>query len=384
MKKKMKIKRYILGRLYHVSLVVLNLSLLAAGLVQMTSCSDEYTGGVFVGQSTYEGAEVVDAYIDYSTVKEIPTFSWGGSEAAFSRLSLKDGCLHFHSEEAVEPSWECQFFPIGGVKAEIGTVYTLHYKIKGTVAQNVSMLGFGQTPWGEFPITTEWVEGTVDYLCTSSDGNILMQCGDYIGDWDIAYLKITHREKYESAEWVELLSNGNAEQSWESLGLADVQYNDLNNNYKVCFWAKEKGVSGNVPFPADIITESDGNHAFVCHTQLADTEGNASAWDNQIWLQSPRQWQTGEKFKISFRYKASRVATVTTEVHRQTPSDHLYWEAIGNIDFTTKWQTFETIVTVSPEFNGMWSIAFNLNAYDKNPVVYYIDDISWSESRKLH
>lgn len=60
------------------------------------------------------------------------------------------------------------------------------------------------------------------------------------------------------------------------------------------------------------------------------------------------------------------------------------WEGIGDIDFTTKWQTFETIVTVSPEFNGMWSIAFNLNAYDKNPVVYYIDDISWSESRKLH
>ena len=140
--------------------------------------------------------EIVDAEVDfskYTDISEVPFASWRGSDSAFERLSIKDGCLHFHSDVATDPTWDCQFFPIGmGNNAEPGIVYTLHYKIKGSVAQNVSMLGFGQTPYGQFPITTDWVEGTVDYEATSSDGNILMQCGDYVGDWDIAYLKITH------------------------------------------------------------------------------------------------------------------------------------------------------------------------------------------------
>ena len=133
---------------------------------------------VFMGA---RAEEVVDAEVDFSKfndISEVPFASWRGSESAFARLSLQDGCLHFHSEEATDPSWDCQFFPIGGVNAEIGVTYTLHFKIKGTVAKNVSMLGFGQTPYGQFAITTDWVEGTIDYEATSAEGNILMQCGD--------------------------------------------------------------------------------------------------------------------------------------------------------------------------------------------------------------
>ncbi|MCQ2255915.1 MAG: hypothetical protein MJZ29_10500, partial [Bacteroidaceae bacterium] len=116
---------------------------------------------------------IKDAEVIFSEVTEIPRFSWGGSESAFARLSLQDGCLHFHSEEATDPSWDCQFFPIGGVDAEPGVTYTLHYKVKGDHNGNVSMLGFGQTPYGQFAITTDWVEGTVDYECTEANGNIL-------------------------------------------------------------------------------------------------------------------------------------------------------------------------------------------------------------------
>ena len=58
------------------------------------------------------------------------------------------------------------------------------------------------------------------------------------------------------------------------------------------------------PFPADIEVV-DGNHVFVCHGQPAITEGDASAWDNQFWIQSPKSWKEGEQLKIHFRYKAS-------------------------------------------------------------------------------
>ncbi|MCR5131533.1 MAG: carbohydrate binding domain-containing protein [Prevotella sp.] len=352
---------------------------------------------LFVLLACFMGAkavEVVDAEVDFSKYSDISEFKfagWGASESAVARLTIQDGCLHFHSEEATDPSWDCQFHPIGGVSAEIGVVYTLHYKIKGSVAQNVSMLGFGQTPYGQFPITTDWVEGTVDYECTdASGGNILMQCGDYVGDWDIAYLKITHEESgnQKPVEWIELLTNGDAEKSWADLGLADVVYNDSERNTFVCAWGKVKGKNLNEdgawnPYPADI-EEVDGSHVFVVHAAIADTEGDASAWDNQFWIQSPKQLKVGSQYKIHFRYKASQDVVTNTQFHHQTPSDYVHWQAIGDVSFTTAWQDFDQTFTVPDAATDAYSIAFNLNPNVKDAVDFYIDDISLSEMKLDH
>lgn len=327
--------------------------------------------------------EIVDVEVDFSKMadgSEIKFYGWGASESARARLSIQNGCLHFHSEEATDPSWDCQFFPIGGVDAEVGVVYTLHYKIKGSVAQNVSMLGFGLTPYGQFPITTDWVEGTVDYEAANSEGNLLMQCGDYVGDFDIAYLKITHEGKEERpVEWLEQLENGDAEKPWAD---PNVRFNDQENNFKICAWAKEKGRNMNEndgwdPFPADI-EEVDGSHVFVVHGQVADTEGDPSAWDNQFWIQSPKMLKVGSQFKLHFRYKASEAATTNTQFHHQNPSDYVHWQAIGDINFTTEWQEYDGVVTVPDAATDAWSIAFNLNPQNKNAVNFYFDDLSLS------
>lgn len=327
--------------------------------------------------------EIVDVEVDFSKMadgSEIKFYGWGASESARARLSIQNGCLHFHSEEATDPSWDCQFFPIGGVDAEVGVVYTLHYKIKGSVAQNVSMLGFGLTPYGQFPITTDWVEGTFDYEAANNEGNLLMQCGDYVGDFDIAYLKITHEGKEERpVEWIEQLENGDAEKPWAD---PNVRFNDQENNFKICAWAKEKGRNMNEndgwdPFPADI-EEVDGSHVFVVHGQVADTEGDPSAWDNQFWIQSPKMLKVGSQFKLHFRYKASEAATTNTQFHHQNPSDYVFYQAIGDINFTTEWQEYDGVVTVPEQATDAWSIAFNLNPQNKNAVNFYFDDLSLS------
>ena len=330
-----------------------------------------------------KAVEIVDAEVDfsqYTDISQVKFASWGGSESARARLSIADGCLHFASEEATDPSWDCQFFPIGGVDAEPGVVYTLHFKVKGDHNGNVSMLGFGQTPYGQFSITTDWVEGTVDYEATNNDGNILMQCGDWVGTWDIAYLKITHEGKEERpVEWLEQLTNGNAEADWED---PNVRWNDQENNYKICAWGKEKGVNMNDdggwdPFPATI-EEVDGSRVFVVHGKPADTEGDPSAWDNQFWIESPKMLKVGSQFKLHFRYKASEDATTNTQFHHQNPSDYVHWQAVGDVNFTTEWQEFDGIFTVPEAATDAWSIAFNLNPQNKNAVDFYFDDISLS------
>lgn len=345
----------------------------------------------FMGASAIE---IVDAEVDFSKYTDISEWnfpnSWGGSESARARLSIVDGCLHFQSDEATDPSWDCQFFPIGfGNNAEPDVTYTLHFKVKGDHDGNVSMLGFGQTPYGQFAITTDWVEGTVDYVATNNDGNVLMQCGDWIGSWDIAYLKITHEGKEERpAEWIELLTNGDAETPWTEEQKA-TRFDDQENNYKISAWGKEKGVNMNDdggwdPFPATI-EEVDGSHVFVVHGKAADTEGDASAWDNQFWIQAPRQIKAGEQVKVHFRYKASEAATTNTQIHHQNPSDYMHWQAIGDINFTTEWQEYDQTVTwpTGGDDKG-WSIAFNLNPQNKNAIDFYFDDLSIAEMKLDH
>ena len=136
------------------------------------------------------------------------------------------------------------------------------------------------------------------------------------------------------------------------------------------------------PFPSDI-ENVDGSHVFVCHGQVADTEGDASTWDNQFWIQSPKSWKSGDQVKIHFRYKASApVSSTDTQIHYQNPSNYLIWHAIGNIAFTTEWQTFDGTMTIADDMAGGWSIAFNLNSVVKDAVTFYFDDLSW-QSMKL-
>ena len=136
------------------------------------------------------------------------------------------------------------------------------------------------------------------------------------------------------------------------------------------------------PFPADI-EEVDGSHVFVCHGQPATTDGDASAWDNQFWIQSPKAWKSGDQVKIHFRYKASApVSSTDTQIHYQNPSNYLIWHAIGNIAFTTEWQEFDAVMNIQDDMAGGWSIAFNLNSVVKDAVNFYFDDLSW-QSMKL-
>ena len=339
--------------------------------------------------------EIVDAEVDfskYNDISEFKFFGWGGSESARARLSIQDGCLHFHSEEATDPSWDCQFFPIGGFTPEVGVVYTLHYKVKGSINANVSMLGFGQTPYGQFPITTEWVEGTFDYECTEANGNLLMQCGDYVGDWDIAYLKITHEGVEERpAQWNNIIENGDAEGEFGEVP---------------CFQTKEFGMNlgeDNQPsiHPAEII-EEDGNKIFVCHAKevnpiiVWEADGEQwgvehkagdpkpdNAWQNQVWFVLPRPAKEGEQFRLSFKYKASENARVTTQDHT-TPGAYLGGGSYGEIKFTTEWQEYSKEFS-APKPNdkgeGMQSIALNLGE-DKQylkDIDFFFDDIKIEE-----
>ena len=284
-----------------------------------------------------------------------------------------------------EAGWH-QYFIADGIPTEIGDNYIVRAKVRVSESCTVNVnMGWGggdgqQLGASVFIPGGEWteVEWAYDGIGGSSC-NLVAQPGSFTGTIEWQWVTVSHIKKPDPRVWTEYLTNGDAEKSWEDLGLANVRYDDMENNYKVCAWGREKGINWNdnnwVPFPATI-EEVDGNNVFVVHAQPTDPESGAS-WDNQFWIQSPRAWKAGAQIKVHFRYKASQPAKVSTQIHKQAPMDYLIWHAIGNINFTTEWQEFDGIMTMDSEMAGGWSIAFNLNEEVKDAADFYFDDLSW-------
>lgn len=302
------------------------------------------------------------------------------------------GGVEYYKIALTEPGWH-QYFIADGIPTELDGAYTVKAMVKASEACTINVnMGWG---WGDgqqtgtsVAIPTEWTEVEWEYSgIGGSSCNLVAQPGTVTATIEWKYVVVSHNQKEtRPVEWIEDLVNGDAEKSWEELGLADVRFDDMENNYKICAWSKEKDRNMNEdggwdPFPADI-EEVDGSHVFVCHGQPATTEGDASAWDNQFWIQSPQAWKSGTQIKVHFRYKASSpVSSTDTQIHYQTPSNYLIWHAIGNIAFTEEWQEFDQVFTFQDDMAGGWSIAFNLNSVVKDAVNFYFDDLSWQHMK---
>ena len=337
---------------------------------------------------------VVDEEFSYSDISDWKVKGGWASGDAESRVSIEDGCLYYHSEEATANFYDVQFQAFGiknGFNPD--AEYTIQFRIKGSVAQNIRAFFSGSDAPGEFALTTDWQ--TLTFKCHdnpsaqyfASSGMVLFQCGDYVGDWWISDVKITHEEEDGLVEeFVELLTNGDAEKAWAD---PNVKFDDADKNFTICAWGKVKGVNTTTrdgkevwdPFPATIEEEpgNPSNHVFVVHAADADTEGSAAAWDNQFWIQAPKAMMAGKKYKVSFRYKASMESTVQTQIHNQTPSDYKTSTGLGDISFTQDWQKYEGEFIATGEHADGWSFAFNLNSQNVLATDFYFDDITWQE-----
>ena len=306
--------------------------------------------------------------------------------------------------ELAEPGWH-QYFIADGIPTELDGAYTVKALVKASEACtiNVNMgwgWGDGQQASASVAIPTDWMEVEWEYSGIGGTScNLVAQPGTVTATIEWKWVTVSHNQKEtRPVTWQEWLTNdgqpivpgveteskwmGDAETAWDD---AETKFNDQTKNHLICAWSKEKGRNMNEndgwdPFPADIEVDpkDPNNHVFVCHGQPATTEGDASAWDNQFWIQSPKAWKAGDQVKIHFRYMASQdVSSTDTQIHHQNPSDYLIWHAIGNIAFTTEWQEFDGTMSIADDMASGWSIAFNLNSVVKDAVDFYFDDLSW-------
>ena len=370
--------------------------------------------------SVFLGAKadwVQDYQIDYSTHKGFPFYVMGyvpewidgvmtdfganykyvavdGAEETSDVIVATEQGVEYYKIAVDGGAWH-QYFIADGIPTELDGSYTVKALVKASEACTINVnMGWG---WGDgqqapasvtIPASADFQEVEWEYSGIGGTScNLVAQPGMATATIEWKSVTVSHNQKAaRPVEWIENLENGNAEKSWAEMGLADVKYNDMENNYKICAWGKEREVNMNEdggwdPFPATIETEADGNHVFVVHGKPATTEGDASAWDNQFWIESPKEWKSGTALKIQFRYKASKAVTVATQCHHQKPSDYLIWHAIGDINFTEEWQEFDGTMNIADDMNGTWGIAFQLNQNDKEAIDFYFDDLSWQHMK---
>ena len=358
-------------------------------------------------------AEWVEDYkIDYSSYSGFPLYVMGfvpewvdgvmtdmggnfeyaaldNTEGKYSDVTVKtnNGTEYYKIEKTDGNTWH-QYFIANGIHTELDGAYTVKAMVKASEACSVPVQfqwgwGEGQRVSSTLKIGTEWAEVEMDFSGIGGTACDLIAQPNTAAVIEWKYVIVGHNAKPQKPiTWLEQLENGTADKTWEELGLADVKYDDMDNNFKVCAWAKQKGTNvneetgGSDPFPATI-ENIDGNNVFVVHGAVADTEGDASGWDNQFWIQSQQPWKEGTQVKISFRYKASKACKTNTQMHHQKPSDYQIWYAIGDVEFTTEWQNFEKIITINSEQANAWSVVFNLNPDVKEAVDFYFDDLSW-------
>ena len=126
----------------------------------------------------------------------------------------------------------------------------------------------------------------------------------------------------------------------------------------------------------------NGSRGIVVKSADETEKEGAQAWDTQFWIVLNEAVPAGTKVHVEFDYMASQAAKASTQAHGE-PGAYQHWAAIGEVNFTTEWQTFSTDIEVNDAMAkgdggngdgvGLLSIAFNLQE-EKSATDYHFDN----------
>ena len=298
-------------------------------------------------------------------------------------------------DAASQDDWDTQFFVYVQEKINVGDEYRLTMRIRADKAAN-SQTQAHNTPgdynyWsmcGDIPFTEEWqtvektgvigqqqVYGSDDPETSEREMHtiafnlyVLKEANTYYFD-DIK-LEIKEAEPPKPfEEWFDMVKNGD-------LATDDVSSFTGRDGYSGAY--NESGSWESVDTPARIV-EIDGVRAMNV-TSIAEmplredgTAADLTDWQTQFFVTIPHVLKLNQQFRFKMEYKADQEATVQTQIHYE-PGNYLYYQMLGDINFTPEWQTFEVEGTINSNQSGGYTIAFNCNVL-KDVNNYYFRNI---------
>ena len=155
--------------------------------------------------------------------------------------------------------------------------------------------------------------------------------------------------------------------------LSGITNGDLSGDDVSSFFQKVYPSTETVPVVINANAGKDGTPGIVVKT-ATDENAKPQVSDSQFFIVLSEEMPAGSTIRVQFDYKASKAAKASTEYHA-APQSYLYWNAIGDVNFTTEWKTFNGEFTIPKEADGMKTIAFDLQ-HELTATDYYFDNIS--------
>ena len=360
------------------SLMTLALCCFAGGVNAQTWEEVQASGWVHEwAQDVAEQTAQIDAAKDPDGDGVYSIYCRSSQQAEEAGNPTKDGNGNF-------ASWDSQFFITFGSQNALaeGDKLRLTMSVKADAAITGIETQSHANPGGyihwfaidNVDFTTDWVEITREYEAADKDANGFPWGKLAVGTYTVAFnlAKGDANTFYFKDIKVEILKAPEVEVQWVDL-LRD--YNgDLEGDDNRCFFTKQPAF-GCALYPATITDGigSNGGRAIKLVSRDiiqngTDDNGNPTYtqpdWDCQFFIRLPQSLPAGTKFRGSLDYKANKAGRVDTQSHCE-PSDYIHYVAIGSLEFTDEWQTYEFKGTVSSDMSKadkpMYSIAFNLS-----------------------
>lgn len=309
--------------------------------------------------------EKTDYQLDCSTLTK---YDWSGSPESVKTAWNQDGAVVITNPEPIEPYYGLQYFLVNGISLDEGKDYklTIECKAEGVSDANIHFkLGdfhSGDEQQFTIPVGKGYQKVVLSVSPKMANNGIMFQHGDFVGKIYWKSIKITHSEAPSVEIFTDCLRNGEMKTG-----------DDMSN-----FVVREVG-KGDVD-GTPIAGGPDGKNCVVVHANA----NAANEWDTQFFIYTPNKtWSAGDKYKITFYYKASENIDAVTQCHSK-PGDYLHYECLSpNPSFTTQWQKYESTGKIPEQGDGMKAIAFNLNVGKKDHAIdYYFADIHWGTVEK--
>ncbi len=334
---------------------------------------------------------------------------------------LANWCIEIKQEETREPDidpetgeqktqwgqpkftgtdWDSQFFISlpNGITLEAGTEVTFSMRVKAQRASTKNAAAQGhRTPGdykagdigiGSIEFTTDWVKIEKTWTVTSDQDGCGTMAINLACDLD------PNTYYFDDIQWSTPVPKV---YTWKKIFESDgTDAAPFSVKYFRNYTDAAKSENG-----AIVVTslEPDKEYTEYYYSNDEDTEEQQAIlgrdWDTQFLIPLTTDLVGGEKFKITFKYKADKAATVQTQAHTAAPEagfieganhsgagTYIHYQLLGDLSFTDEWnifnETLETVTSVPDAATAekpMGSVCFNLSVL-RESINYYFDDIA--------
>ena len=311
----------------------------------------------------------------------------------------KDGGSAIKVQSADEPAndWATQFFIRVPYQVPAGTKFKLSFDYRADVAGQADTQCHNEPGQyihyacaGSPNFTTEWqsyeYEGTIPSQCDGSDNNNGYKNTFQTIAFNLAKNKVATGFIFDNVKFevpksvVESLTPNPAPipedpelvapEGWTSA----ISNGNMGGEEVKNYVAKEAPATEPVEVTIVDGAGKNGNRGIV----VKSADDPSQAWDTQFWIKLDEALPAGTKLHVQFDYMANKAAKASTQAHGN-PGAYQHWACIGDVNFTTEWQTYSTDIEVSSDMatgsggNGLLSIAFNLSE-EKTATEYHFDN----------